>query len=388
MNVLTNFNLSKNELQNAVLHPLATAPQNPAPGQIYTDSTNWLVKQWNGTAWVTVGAVSSVNGKTGVVVLTQDDVGNGTTYVRTHNDFTDTYKGKVDDALPKTGGTMSGAIAMGSNKITGLANGTAATDAAAFGQIPVASTTTPSMDGSASYGSGTTWARADHVHPTDTSRMAANLKGAANGVAELDSTGKVPSSQLPSFVDDVIEGYYYNGKFYKESAHTTEITGETGKIYVDLSTEKTYRWGGTAYVEISSSLALGETSSTAYAGDKGKEAHDTAYAALPKSGGTMTGNIAMGGNQVTGLGTPSNNTDAATKKYVDDAVAGGIHSATGTISTSATSASVNYTGTLVNAYAMQGGAQILCDIAASASSVTFSVSSAPSSAITCTVIYA
>ena len=95
------------------------------------------------------------------------------------------------------------------------------------------------------------------------------LKGQANGLAELDSSGRVPSSQLPSYVDDVIEGYYYNSKFYEEESHTTEITGESGKIYTDLGNNKTYRWSGTTYTEISASLALGETSSTAYPGNKG-----------------------------------------------------------------------------------------------------------------------
>lgn len=106
-----------------------------------------------------------------------------------------------------------------------------------------------------------------------------------NGVAGLDGNSKIKisalpimnsdntaidSSYLPSYVDDTIEGYFHNNKFYKESAHTTEITGESGKIYVDLHTEKTFRWSGSTYVEISASLALGETSSTAYPGDKGK----------------------------------------------------------------------------------------------------------------------
>ena len=58
---------------------------------------------------------------------------------------------------------------------------------------------------------------------------------------DLDENGRIPSTLLPGYVDDVIEGYYYSSKFYKESAHTTEITGESGKIYVDLSTNKTYR---------------------------------------------------------------------------------------------------------------------------------------------------
>lgn len=93
--------------------------------------------------------------------------------------------------------------------------------------------------------------------------------GKANGVATLDANGLVTSTQLPSYVDDVIEGYLYNGKFYKESAHTTAIAGEGGKIYVDLSTEVTYRWSGSKFVEISKSLAVGTTSGTAYDGAQG-----------------------------------------------------------------------------------------------------------------------
>lgn len=96
---------------------------------------------------------------------------------------------------------------------------------------------------------------------TNEAQIPLSQKGAINGVATLGADGKVPSSQLPSYVDDVLE---YTNK------STFPTTGETGKIYVDTSTNKTYRWSGTTYVEISASLALGETSSTAYAGDKGK----------------------------------------------------------------------------------------------------------------------
>lgn len=91
--------------------------------------------------------------------------------------------------------------------------------------------------------------------------VATTAVGANSGVAQLDANGKVPSSQLPSYVDDV-ESYASQSAF--------PATGETGKIYIAEDTNKTYRWSGTAYVEISESLALGETSSTAYAGDKGK----------------------------------------------------------------------------------------------------------------------
>ena len=110
-------------------------------------------------------------------------------------------------------------------------------------------------------------------------KVETSLVGAKSGLAQLDSTGKVPASQLPSYVDDVVDCYVSGGKFYAEAAHTTEITGETGKIYVDLATLKTYRWSGTAAVEISASLALGTTASTAFAGDLGKIAYDHSQAA-------------------------------------------------------------------------------------------------------------
>ena len=129
-------------------------------------------------------------------------------------------------------------------------------------------------------------------------------KGVANGVATLDSTGKVPSTQLPSYVDDILE--YDNMSSFPS-------TGESGKIYTDISTGKIYRWSGSTYTIISDTLALGETSSTAYRGDRGKIAYDHTnnksnphgvtieqigaassshtHNYLPLSGGTMTGNI-------------------------------------------------------------------------------------------------
>lgn len=92
-----------------------------------------------------------------------------------------------------------------------------------------------------------------------------STKGQPSGLAELDSTGKVPAAQLPSYVDDVLE--------FSTKAQFPQI-GETGKIYVSKDTNLTYRWTGTQYLEISQSLALGETPSTAYPGDKGKANRD------------------------------------------------------------------------------------------------------------------
>ena len=78
-------------------------------------------------------------------------------------------------------------------------------------------------------------------------------------------TGVIAAAQLPSYVDDVLE---YNG-----TANFPK-TGEAGKIYTDTSTNKIYRWGGSGYVVISDTIALGENSSTAYRGDRGKIAYD------------------------------------------------------------------------------------------------------------------
>lgn len=101
-----------------------------------------------------------------------------------------------------------------------------------------------------------------------------SVVGKANGVASLDSTGHVPSSQLPSYVDDVLEF---------EKLASFPKTGEGGKIYVALDTNLTYRWSGTAYIEISKSLAVGTVAGTAYDGAKG--------AALESKVNTMNGTL-------------------------------------------------------------------------------------------------
>jgi len=119
-----------------------------------------------------------------------------------------------------------------------------------------------------------------------------SLKGSPNGVAELGSDGRVPSSQLPSFVDDVLEFANFS---------SFPATGETGKIYIAIDTNITYRWSGTIYVEISSSLALGETSATAYRGDRGKTAYDHSQISTGNPHGTTKTDI--------GLGNVDNTTD-------------------------------------------------------------------------------
>ena len=126
-------------------------------------------------------------------------------------------------------------------------------------------------------------------------------KGQPNGVAPLGADNKILSIHLPGGVDDI-----------KEFANfaSLPLVGEASIIYVTLDTNKIYRWSGSAYVEISSSLALGETSSTAYRGDRGKIAYDYSQVGhLPLAGGTVTGNLVVGGDLTISGTTTTINTE-------------------------------------------------------------------------------
>lgn len=189
------------------------------------------------------------------------------------NDYTTAEKTKLEGIAAGATATSEATVSgWGFTKNVGTyvkpKTGIPASDLAS-GVIP---TTLPASDVKA-------WAKADNK-PTYTASevgalantithisgdIAATEKGVANGVATLGSDGKIPSGQLPSYVDDVLE-------YAKKSDFP--VSGESGKIYVDRATNLAWRWSGSTYTEISPSLALGETSSTAYAGDKGKALAD------------------------------------------------------------------------------------------------------------------
>lgn len=138
--------------------------------------------------------------------------------------------------------------------------------------------------------------------------------------AYSEITGTVPSSALPSYVDDVLE-YTAKANF--------PTTGETGKIYVDTATNLTWRWGGSAYVEISPSLALGTTSSTAYRGDYGNTAYTHAtdanrlttaktsgfYKIATTAHGHVQSVTAVAKSDITALGIPAQDTTYGIATY-------------------------------------------------------------------------
>jgi hypothetical protein len=110
-------------------------------------------------------------------------------------------------------------------------------------------------------------------------------KGVANGVAPLGADNKILSIHLPGGVDDI-----------KEFADVASFPdpGEASIIYVALDTNVIYRWSGTAYVEISSSLALGSTASTAYRGDLGVALEGAVNTANQVDTGVLTWNATTG----------------------------------------------------------------------------------------------
>lgn len=110
------------------------------------------------------------------------------------------------------------------------------------------------------------------------------LKGQPNGLAELDGNGKVPASQLPSYVDDVVDAYatytvsptgvLQDIQLYADAEHKTPIVGERDKIYVNVTPGEVsyqFRWSGSQWVHIdSNAIIIGDITGTAYDGGKGK----------------------------------------------------------------------------------------------------------------------
>ena len=157
------------------------------------------------------------------------------------------------------------------SKIAGLGTAATANTGTANGNVPVIGE------------SGTL--EASIIPDLSSKYIAANLKGQANGVAELGADGKIPSGQLPAGVDDVVDSYVRSegtalqANWLSETKEGEPLTPASNIIYVIVSEgeyqNKTYRWSGSTYVEISASLALGETSSTAFRGDYGAQIYNS-----------------------------------------------------------------------------------------------------------------
>lgn len=241
-------------------------------------------------------------------------------YTKAENDAMDMKKATYDptdvgcDAFDRANhhGTQSSAT------ISDFAAGVSANADVSANTTHRGQTTNPHAVTKAQVGLGNVDNTADADKPVSTAQQAeldakedtAN-KGTANGYAELDATGKVPSAQLPAYVDDVEE---------YASLAAFPVAGDSGKIYIAIDTNLTYRWSGSTYVTIASDLALGETSTTAYRGDRGQIAYEHSQLSGNPHGvdkdniDVMVGDSGSGGTK--GLVPAPGAGDAADDKYL------------------------------------------------------------------------
>lgn len=357
MDFLTNLNLNKNELQNARIQNLAVAPQNPVEGQIYYNTTDKTIYKWDGSDWTAMGSsytlppatastlggikigdgltaeadgttsadVESVAGKTGAVTLDKNDVGLGN--VDNTSDANKPVSTAVQQALDAKQDELtfdSAPTAGSTNPVTSGGIHTALGD-----YLELAGGTMSGdidMGGSAVTGLGT---------PTNSSDAATKDYVDAVAVGALKPSGSVAFASLPALAAGVLNNIYNVTDAFTTTADFVEGAG------VDYP-------AGTNVAIIN----VGTDASPTYK-----------YDAMP-------GMIDTSG--------------FATKTEVN----GMITVTTGTIAVGSSSATVNYSGKLLEAYATMGGDKVILDQSTSASSVIFTCANVADAAITCTVVSA
>lgn len=361
MKYLTNLDLNKNELQNVRIQNLATAPENPVEGQIYYNTVDKVIYQWDGTAWKTVGGdlpIASPDVLGGVMV------GDGL-YVNTNGVLStdiQTIKRNGSALTPDANGAVNvqvteltlgndGELVLNdpvSSKQATFKNVndgiemTIGTDAPARTLVDTNYVANQlgdylelaggTMTGAIAMGSNKITGLADPTADAD----AVNKKYVdAVATGALKPRGSVTFATLPALSASVLNNFYNISDAFTTTADFVEGAG------------KEYPAGTNVAI-----INVGTEQSPTYKYD------------------AMTGIIDVSG--------------FATKTDVN----GLITATSGTIATDATSVSVAYTGTLLEAYATMGGEKVIVDTAISASAVTFTCASAPSAAITCTVVAA
>lgn len=330
MKILTNLDLLKNQIQNAVIQPLAIPPTNPAQGQFYYNSNDNFVYIYNGSSWGPIGVVYNQESTTGAVITGLSS--NGTVTTTNVVNLTLTGYNPVESGYVTNGMTFQDALAALDTAVKNAVAGGGEVNQNAWSYIIVPSQSTNSTEevvgnvspinidastktdtfiiesgdqwiivngeeasktitlghkfsgvSSGQYGAATSIPQinvdvAGHITSVTNveivgaqyitnltsdvqeqlnSKISSSEKGVPNGVATLGSDGLVPSAQLPSYVDDVVEAYIVGSTalqadWLSANQGGPALTPETGKIYVIMTEgqyqNQQYRWGGTVYV--------------------------------------------------------------------------------------------------------------------------------------------
>lgn len=374
--VLVNLDLSKNELQNFAVQNLASAPANPVTGQHYFNTTDSTEYAWDGTAWVdalsqgkiytfstglteTSGTVT-LNEATsgalgGVIVGSNISVSSGTISVA---DASTTGKGVIEiatDAEASTG--TSETLAVNPKQL--------ATKVTANAAITAGTATKVTYDTKGLVTAGTSLSASD-IPDLSATYVPQTAVGSANGVASLGADGKVPSAQLPSFVDDVIDAYIVSGAtplsagWLSATSGGSALTPETDKIYVIVEAgayeNKTYRWSGSTYVEISAAPGQA-TESTA------------GIAAIATQAECTTG------TNDTKIVTPlklATYVSGMAKKF---AVQNGALTASGGVCTWSITNSLATADVVVSVREVSTGNEVLCDVTCASGTITIKINS-------------
>lgn len=246
-NMLVDLNLNKNELQQAAIQSLAAAPASPVVGQIYFNTVDKLLYIYDGANWV---AGKTYTFSAPLAVDANDNV--------TVGDASTTAKGVIEIATDVE-------ASAGTSEVLAVNPKQLATKVTANGAITAATKCKITYDAKGLVTAGADLAASD-IPDISATYIPQTAIGAANGVAPLGADSKISSSYLPSYVDDVVDAYIVSGAtplsagWLSKTSGGAALTPETDKIYVIVESgstyeNKTYRWSGTTYVEISASPA-------------------------------------------------------------------------------------------------------------------------------------
>lgn len=231
--------------------------------------TGYAVKKLENNTATDKAYVEGANGTGTKLVDVSDGVDNGSIAKRDNSGriFAKTTGTAGDNELVNIGYLETGYV-----KKSGVANRVYTTDNT--GADSTAQFSNDATPDTMAYRSHDGSLRGAVVTPIDTTLL--NNKYVSEHYIPVGEDGKIPNSYLPADIgaDEIVSGYYFEGAFYADKGHTTVIAGDPEKLYVDLDTNKTYRWDATAgYVQVGSSLALGTTHDSAYYGDFGDKAY-------------------------------------------------------------------------------------------------------------------